>query len=807
MPNLDEREITDSWILPDDVMFIPVEALSQRDRDQLDASDGGFALTRRYARSPSKLLDNHSVQLLEQFRSATQITEAIIAHGKSHGLDPRDVLKRAYPLLLSCIDSRFLVPPDSTATSRIVPILVPQDVVDGLEIVRCINLLEDMEVYQARRGHEVVAVKMVRPDQSDLVAGRLRREIAVLRQLDGNIAPRLLADGVFEGRQYLALEWCHGVNPTTIAQEAGTEPDGSAELLRVGQCVLDAYVRLHKRGLLHGDVHPKNILVDGHANVRIVDFEYARVIDSRSKHLDDVPRAGVIHYLEPEYAEALLAHRAVPLASPAGEQYSVAALLYHILTGDRYADFPLDRTEGLRQIVEQPPRPFSQRRRPPWPAVEEILGRALSKDPEKRFPSMGSFAEALRAIDDIPSRAPRLRGAPTEPDLHEFRKNIIERLDLSGPLFSNGFQGRLLCSVTNGSAGIAYALYRMACVTEDPRLLAAADGWIGRAERHLTDSGAFYDEAINITPETVGWTSPYHTESGVHCVRALISLAVGDGATADGAVGRFLEASAHPTDNVDVMLGQAGTLLACTNLLSAVRNRSAVSTTRLAEFGDELLHSICKPLELDPPIDHAGSANLGIAHGWAGLLYTVSRWCMVRRSDLPDFVERRLDELADCAEPSGRGVAWRWLEKGDPRGKLTYASGWCNGSAGFVFLWTLADRLFRRERFAELAEQAAWNTWESMAGPPHLCCGEAGRAYALLNLYRHNGGQTWLNRARALATRAVERRDQIGDDDPLVSERSLYRGPVGIAVLIADLHRPEDACMPFFEDEGWPALA
>ena len=408
------------------------------------------------------------------------------------------------------------------------------------------------------------------------------------------------------------------------------EPGGSAELLRVGQCVLDAYVRLHKRGLVHGDVHPKNVLVDGHANVRIVDFEYARVIDSRTKHLDDVPRAGVIHYLEPEYAEALLAHRAVPLASPAGEQYSVAALLYHILTGDRYADFPLGRTEGLRQIVEQPPRPFSQRRRPPWPAVEEILGRALSKDPEKRFPSMGSFAEALRAIDDIPSRAPRLRGAPTEPDLHEFRKNLMERLDLSGPLVSNGFQGRLLCSVTNGSAGIAYALYRMACVTEDPRLLAAADGWIGRAERHLTDSGAFYDEAINITPETVGWTSPYHTESGVHCVRALISLAVGDGATADGAVGRFLEASAHPTDNVDVMLGQAGTLLACTNLLSAVRNRSAVSTTRLAEFGDELLHSICKPLELDPPIDHAGSANLGIAHGWAGLLYTVSRWCMVR---------------------------------------------------------------------------------------------------------------------------------------------------------------------------------
>ncbi len=72
------------------------------------------------------------------------------------------------------------------------------------------------------------------------------------------------------------------------------------------------------------------------------------------------------------------------------------------------------------------------------------------------------------------------------------------------------------------------------------------------------------------------------------------------------------------------------------------------------------------------------------------------------------------------------------------------------------------------------------------------------------NLRRYSCPSTVIGSIRG---RAVERRDQIGDDDPLVNKRSLYRGPVGIAVLVADLQRPEDACMPFFEDEGWPASA
>jgi hypothetical protein len=77
--------------------------------------------------------------------------------------------------------------------------------------------------------------------------------------------------------------------------------------------------------------------------------------------------------------------------------------------------------------------------------------------------------------------------------------------------------------------------------------------------------------------------------------------------------------------------------------------------------------------------------------------------------------------------------------------------------------------------------------------------GERGRAYALLNLYKHTDEPLWLDRARVFAEAAV-----VSDPTPDVPAHSLHKGRVGIAVLVADLENPEGAAMPFFEEEGWP---
>jgi serine/threonine-protein kinase len=144
-------------------------------------------------------------------------------------------------------------------------------------------------------------------------------------------------------------------------------------------------------------------------------------------------------------------------------------------------------------------------------------------------------------------------------------------------------------------------------------------------------------------------------------------------------------------------------------------------------------------------------------------------------------------------------------------------AGWCNGSAGMVHLWTLAGRLLDDAAARQLAVGAAWHAWEAGDGGESLCCGLAGRAYALLDLHRRGGGEEWLARARALAERAAAgalaghgepppRGAPPGPPPPPRARSqpdSLYRGQLGVALLAADLENPRTAAMPLFGDEGW----
>jgi serine/threonine-protein kinase len=190
-----------------------------------------------------------------------------------------------------------------------------------------------------------------------------------------------------------------------------------------------------------------------------------------------------------------------------------------------------------------------------------------------------------------------------------------------------------------------------------------------------------------------------------------------------------------------------------------------------------------------------------MAHGWAGVLYAILRWCDSTGSDPPPVVSDRLIQLAECAQPSGRGVSWPWLDSAAEHPAGASMPGWCNGAAGFVHLWTAAHRLLGEERFARLAELAAWEAWEHPSRVRSLCCGLAGRAYSLLTLFRHTGEPVWLDRAWQLADRAARQTPRGGDAE---FPDSLYKGEVGVAILAADLASPAEAFMPFFEPEGWP---
>jgi serine/threonine-protein kinase len=230
-----------------------------------------------------------------------------------------------------------------------------------------------------------------------------------------------------------------------------------------------------------------------------------------------------------------------------------------------------------------------------------------------------------------------------------------------------------------------------------------------------------------------------------------------------------------------------------------LRDALDVEPEDLLSYGHQVCESIWKELNGYAPISPKSElTNLGIAHGWAGMIYATLCWSAASGHAIPPALPDRLEQLASFAVPQGRGLAWPW----DLARQPNTMPGWCNGSAGHVFLWTQAHQALRDVRYLDLAEGAAWHAWEARTGPPSLCCGLGGQAYALLRLYRHSGDSIWLTRARELFTQAAAAAAQQHGQEPLSLDsrpESLYKGELGLAVLEADLEQPKFARMPLFE--------
>jgi serine/threonine-protein kinase len=268
------------------------------------------------------------------------------------------------------------------------------------------------------------------------------------------------------------------------------------------------------------------------------------------------------------------------------------------------------------------------------------------------------------------------------------------------------------------------------------------------------------------------------------------------------AVTGFVREAQKPCENIDLTLGSSGVLLGCALLTEALQEYPAIRG-----LGDALLKEIWERIESMPAIAEEKHFRFtGIAHGWAGVLYAVLMWCRATGSKPPGSLMDRLHQLADLGEPNGNGVQWERKVRGVHfRDANDFSPSWCNGTGGMVHLWTLAHRMMDDGRFLEMAEGAAWNVIERCGGIDQICCGVPGQTYGVLNLYKHTGEKRWLDHARKMAETSLRlTTPQTAEKVPLYYY-GLYKGPIGSALLSADMAAPEEACMPMFESEGWSA--
>jgi eukaryotic-like serine/threonine-protein kinase len=221
--------------------------------------------------------------------------------------------------------------------------------------------------------------------------------------------------------------------PTTQAAAHSTEPASRNPLhcravASLGLQAAEALEHAHQQGVVHRDVKPANLLLDGRGNLWVTDFGLARVQgDPNLTYTGDV--LGTLRYSSPEQTRAGPA-----LVDQRTDVYSLGVTLYELLTL-RPAFTGRDRQELLRQVAcEEPPLP--RRLNPAVPVeLETIVLKAMAKQPEERYATAQEFADDLRCyLEDRPIQARRPTLTQRLRKLAKRHRPLVWSLAVSGAL-------------------------------------------------------------------------------------------------------------------------------------------------------------------------------------------------------------------------------------------------------------------------------------------------------------------------------------------------------------------------------------
>lgn len=364
------------------------------DVDQVILDDDEVLLTRRGSRIPPQLVSADAMALLEQFREPTTLTQAVLRYCDGTGADPLTTLDDAFGVLVALTRSDVLVADGTDAATGLTDRHRVGERVGPATITARTRVLRDSEIWRGRLDDETpVVVKII--DQPVVGPGLLAREISALDRLQGQAVPRLVWHEASSTGGVLVITEIDG-DPADLAALIMDDD----QRRRLVLAVLETYVVLHDHQVLHGDVHPGNLLVGvdpgGQPVVTVIDFGL-----SWMPGLPPAPRPSGGEQLDPQAAAALLADTDLPALDAAAEQYAVAAVLFRLLTGTAYLDLQRERTDALTMITCEPPRRFVTVDATTWPAGEHLLRRALAKEPGQRFGSVRELRDAFAAVLEL----------------------------------------------------------------------------------------------------------------------------------------------------------------------------------------------------------------------------------------------------------------------------------------------------------------------------------------------------------------------------------------------------------------------
>src|SRR6266566_1914726 len=247
-------------------------------------------------------------------------------------------------------------------------------------------------IYRARQRHSrrIVAVKRVLSYRADSHGAlqRFRREAQAVASLDHpNILPIYEVSESEDGLPFFSMKFATGGSLHEAGPSLRNEPRKCVQLMAK---VARATEYAHGRGILHRDLKPGNILLDGRGEPLVSDFGLAKLLDANKELTKSLTTSGTPGYIAPEQAEGGAAD-----LTPAADVYSLGAILFDVLAG-RPPFVGSNALSVIRQASETPAPKLRSLARSLDRDLETICARCLERDPRARYQSAADLAVDLQ---------------------------------------------------------------------------------------------------------------------------------------------------------------------------------------------------------------------------------------------------------------------------------------------------------------------------------------------------------------------------------------------------------------------------
>jgi len=220
---------------------------------------------------------------------------------------------------------------------------------------------------------------------------RFRREQEIGGKLDHPRVIKMMADSE-QSRLYIAMEWLDGKLLRAILNQQEKLPVERAVKITIGICQALEYI--HQQEIVHRDLKPENIMVDAEDNIKLIDFGIAGAAGTRRLTFGRMSHTmGTPDYISPEQVKR-------KRGDARSDIYALGVMLYEMLTGKMPFQGPSSLAIMNDRLLNNPVPPREVNPEISL-ALQEVIYRALERDPKNRYASAREFAWDLEHLDHV----------------------------------------------------------------------------------------------------------------------------------------------------------------------------------------------------------------------------------------------------------------------------------------------------------------------------------------------------------------------------------------------------------------------